>query len=448
MSVYSNKNGGLYRMKHKFINGVLVTSLLTGGSIPICALASPIAFAETQQENVDLSLSLGQLGNQSTYIQFYVDEALKRPNVQVAELPALQTDQTIMKQDMQEWSSELYPHLILLYAKSKGFTTKFNSYYPNLKQFIDSKEDQQGFFDRLEALQDIVQSNQDKIQSHINELQSFQSQLTSDITKLNGHVEQGIKVLGGSKDQRTTELNEARAKIQKDLQELALIPGALNAQGFEIFKDVYSFTKEMITPAAESALAAINKGKEIEKSIAEAEKAAETAAKEANKSTQEIEAAKQEAREKIETDKKSDMAAAAAAKSQEYDLLKAFDLDKIQKACNSFAAINKLSVSQQEKLTDLQTQNKKIYELTKQLTIVDVQKNLLNQMQNDAHTFADKVKVEISLLETYKKDWGQVKECITQLSTNTSDAKGQSAQLKRLTDLTSQLEEQMSTFDR
>ncbi|MGR5863579.1 hypothetical protein ACT7DZ_00235 [Bacillus cereus] len=68
-------------MKHKFINGVLVTSLLTGGAIPICALASPIAFAETSQENVDLSLSLSQLGNQSTYIQFYVDEALKQYQV-------------------------------------------------------------------------------------------------------------------------------------------------------------------------------------------------------------------------------------------------------------------------------------------------------------------------------------------------------------------------------
>ncbi|MDP1459871.1 HBL/NHE enterotoxin family protein [Bacillus wiedmannii] len=434
-------------MKSRVIKGFLVTSFLTGGALPICTFATPIALAEIQQENVDLSLSLGQLGNQSKYIQFYVDEALKRPNVQLADLPALQADQILIKQDMQEWSSELYPHLILLNAKSKGFTTKFNSYYPNLKQFIDSKEDQQGFLDRLEALQDIVQSNQDKIQSHINELQYFQSQLTSNMTNLNSHVDEGIKILGGSKDQRNTDLNEARTKIQKDLQELALIPGALNAQGFEIFKDVYSLTKEMINPAAEAAMAAINKGKEIENSIAEAEKAAETAAKEANKSTQEIEAAKKEAREKIEKDKKNDIAAAAAAKAQEYDLLKAFDTDKIQKVGNSFAEMNKLSAAQQEKLADLQIQNKKIYDLTKQMTIVDVQKTLLNQMQNGANTFTDKVKLEVSLLETHKKDWEQVKNCIKQLSTNTSDSKVQSAQLKRLKDLTSQLEEQMNRFD-
>ncbi|QDZ77497.1 hemolysin BL lytic component L2, partial [Bacillus cereus] len=114
---------------------------------------------------------------------------------------------------------------------------------------------------------------------------------------------------------------------------------------------------------------------------------------------------------------------------------------------NSFAEMNKLSVAQQEKLADLQIQNKKIYDLTKQLTIVDIQKNLLNQIQNDAHTFTDKIKLEVSLLETYKKDWEQAKNCITQLSTNTSDSKVQSSQLKRLKDLTNQLEKQMNRFD-
>ncbi|MBJ8113883.1 HBL/NHE enterotoxin family protein, partial [Bacillus cereus group sp. N6] len=192
-----------------------------------------------------------------------------------------QTDQLLIKQDMQEWSSELYPHLILLNAKSKGFTTKFNSYYPALKQFVDNNKDQQGFLDRLEALQDVVTLNQGKIQSHINELQDFQSNLDNDMTKLGDHAKEGKDLLSGSGsgkiDQYNTALLEARNKIQKNLQELALIPGTLNAKGFDIFKDVYSLSKEIITPVAESAIAAVNKGKEIEKSIVEAEKAAEKA---------------------------------------------------------------------------------------------------------------------------------------------------------------------------
>ncbi|MBJ8113867.1 hemolysin BL lytic component L2, partial [Bacillus cereus group sp. N6] len=196
-----------------------------------------------------------------------------------------------------------------------------------------------------------------------------------------------------------------------------------------------------------SAIAAVNKGKEIEKSIVEAEKAAEKAAKEANKSTVEIEAVKKEAREKIEKDKKNEIAAAAAAKAQEYDLLQIFDVDKIQKTYNSFADINKLSASQRAYLDDLQKQNETIYKLTTKLTIVDIQKDLLNLMKDDADTFTNQIKLEISLLQSYKKDWDQVKDCITQLSTNTSDPKVQLAQLKRLKDLNSQLEAQMNEFN-
>lgn len=446
-----HKNEGVYRMKNSVINGLLVTSLLTGGALPICALASPIAFAETQQENVDMSLALSHLGNQSKFIQLSVDDTLKRPIVQMAEVPALQTDQTLIKQDMQEWSSELYPHLIALNAKNKEFTTKFTSYYPALKQFIDTKEDQQGFVDRLEVLQDIVTSNQSKIQSHINELKSFQSQLDANKTKLDGHVKEGITVLGGvgsgKIDQYNAALKDARDKINKDLQDIALIPGALNAQGFEIFKDITSLANGILTPAAQSAMAAINKGNAIEKSIAEAEKAAETSAKEANKSAKEIEDAKKDARAKIEKENQSAIAAAAATKAQEYDLLKALDVEKIQKTYNSFAEINKLSASQREKLADLQSQNQNIYTFTTKLKIADVQKVLLNQMQNDANAFADKVKVEVSQLEDYKKDWNQMKDCMTQLSANTSDSKNQTMQLKRLKDLTNQLEEQMNGFN-
>ena len=41
------------------------------------------------------------------------------PNVQLEEVPALNTNQFLIKQDMKEWSSELYPQLILLNSKVK-----------------------------------------------------------------------------------------------------------------------------------------------------------------------------------------------------------------------------------------------------------------------------------------------------------------------------------------
>ncbi|MBG9612215.1 HBL/NHE enterotoxin family protein [Bacillus cereus] len=438
-------------MKKKVLKGVLVTSILIGGGIYIPIVATPMALAETSQEYTDLSPALRKLGAQSTLMQMFVDQARARPNIQMIEIPALLTRQSFMKQDLQEWSSQLYPQLILLNAKVKGFTTKLNSYYPTLKQCVDNNEFGSEFSDRLEILQDMVISNQGKIQSHINELQLFQTQLNNNTQELNKHIEAGQQMLtasgSGKIDQYKTDLVNAKATIQKDLLEIASIPGALNAKGFEIFKDVYSLTKEIITPAAETALAAINKGKEIEKSIGEAEAAAETAAKEAGKSAQEIELAKKEAREKIEQDNKGELAAAAAAKVQEYDLMKMIDVEKIQNTYNSFADINKLTASQKVYLDDLKEQNQLIYTLTTKLTVADIQKVMLLEMQNDVDTFEGLVKQELTFLDNYKKDWNQINDSITQLSTNTSNSDMQVAQLKRLKELSMQLEEQANQFN-
>ena len=51
--------------------------------------------------------------------------------------------------------------------------------------------------------------------------------------------------------------------IQSDLQQIALLPGALNEQGFKIFQEIYSLSKDIIEPAAQTAVAAYNKGKKL-----------------------------------------------------------------------------------------------------------------------------------------------------------------------------------------
>ena len=142
---------------------------------------------------MDISSSLRKLGAQSKLIQTYIDKALMSPNVQLEEVPSLNTNQFLIKQDMNEWSSELYPKLILLNSKSKGFVTQFNSYYPTLKQFVDNKENKEGFLDRLEVLQDKATINQESVQRQINELTDLKLQidkklkdLDTDVTKAQG----------------------------------------------------------------------------------------------------------------------------------------------------------------------------------------------------------------------------------------------------------------------
>ncbi|PER44091.1 hemolysin BL lytic component L2 [Bacillus thuringiensis] len=439
-------------MKTKIMTGFLITSIVTGATIPINTLATPIVQAETQQENMDISSSLRKLGAQSKLIQTYIDQSLMSPNVQLEEVPALNTNQFLIKQDMKEWSSELYPQLILLNSKSKGFVTKFNSYYPTLKSFVDNKEDREGFSDRLEVLQEMAMTNQENAQRQINELTDLKLQLDKKLKDFDTNVVTAQGILGtdgtGKIDQLKNEILNTKKAIQNDLQQIALIPGALNEQGFAIFKEVYSLSKEIIEPAAQAGVAAYNKGKEINNSILEAEKKAVQEATEQGKTALEIESAKKAAREAIEKSKQGEIAAAAAAKTQEYDLMKVIDTEKIKKTFGVFAEVNKLTAEQRAYLDDLEKQNQKIYDLTTKLSIADLQKSMLLLTQNDLHTFANQVDVELDLLKRYKEDLNLIKNSITKLSTNvdTTNEQSQKDTLRQLKNVISYLEEQVYKF--
>lgn len=99
-------------------------------------------------------------------------------------------------------------------------------------------------------------------------------------------------------------------------------------------------------------------------------------------------------------------------------------------------------------LDDLEIQNQKLYDLTKKLTIADLQQSMLLLMQHDLHTFASQVDVEIDLLKRYKADLNLIKNNITKLSTD-ADAANQLSQqdtLRRLKNIINQLEEQVNKF--
>lgn len=439
-------------MKKKIITGLMMTSIFTTGAIPLHTFTTPIAQAESQEENIAISSSLRKLGAQSKLIQMYLDQALISPNVQLEEVPALNTEQFLIKQDMKEWSSEHYPKLMLINSKSKGFATKFNNYYPTLKGYVDNKNDKEGFLDRLEVLQEMTMTNQDTVQLQINELTELKLQLDKKLKDLDMDVTKAQGVLSlegtGKIDKLKDELLTTKKLIQNDLQQMALLPGALNVQGLKIFQEIYSLAKDIIDPAAQTAAAAYNKGKEINKSILEAEEKAEQEAKEKGKSVLEIEAAKKEAREAIEKNKKGEIAAAAATKAKEYDLMKAIDPEKIKKTYSTFAEVNNLKAEQRAYLDDLEQQNQKLYDLTTKLTIADLQKSMLLLMQHDLHTFASQVDVELDLLKRYKEDLNLIKNSITKLSANvdTTDDPTLKDTLRRLKNIISQLEEQVDKF--
>lgn len=433
-------------MKKKVVTCIMLASLATGGVIPLHVLTNPVVQAESI-ETLDLSSSLRKLGALSALIQMSIDQSLKRPDVTVIEIPALSSSQQNVKRDMTEWENELHPKEMQLYARSKAFVYKFDSYYPQLKDFVDNeKTDSQEFLDRLATLQTTVASNQSKIQSHIKELEKFKVNVSKSVEKIDANVQAGKTLFGESKkmDELKTTITDARAAIDKDLEQIALVPGALNEAGLKLFKEIYTTIKEIIDPVADSAMEAINKGKEIEKSILQAEADAETKAKEDGKTDSEIAELKKEAREKIEKDKKADIAAAVAAKMQDYDLIKKIDLDRIEKMYKEFGQMNTLTVEQQRALNDLSLQNQKIYDGTKNLTIAEAQQTKMLLMQNDVHDFAENIEKELVSLNTYKEDWSQIGDSIQQLSDATTD---KTVKLKRVKELCKQLKQQIDQLN-
>lgn len=440
-------------MKNSITKKVLITSVVLASAISNYVFSPAIVIqANTQQERIDISSSLRKLGAQSKLIQTYIDQNLVTPNIQLKELPSLNTNQFLIKRDMKEWSSELHSNLILLNSNSKGYVTKFNNYYPTLKGFVDNKEDREGFLARLEVLQDMAIRNQENVQHQINELTDFKLQLDKKLKDLDTDVAKAQGLLVSEKtakiDLVKNELLNTKKAIQSNLQEIALLPGALNEQGFKVFQEIYNLSKDIIEPAAQTAVVAYNKGKEINNAIVDAENKAEQEAKEKRKSAIEIEAAKKEAREAIEKSKKGEIAAAAVTKTKEYDLMKVIDPEKIKKTYNTFAEINKLTAEQRANLYDLEKQNQKLYDLTRKLTVAGLQKSMILLMQNDLHTFVSQVDREIDLQKRYKEDLNLLKKSITTLLTNVDSVNNTSQKynLRILKTLTSQLEEQVNKF--
>ena len=69
-------------------------------------------------------------------------------------------------------------------------------------------------------------------------------------------------------------------------------------------------------------------------------------------------------------------------------------------------------------------------------------------MQNDLHTFANQVDVELDLMKRYKEDLDLIKNNITKLSTNVDATNEQSQKdtLRQLKNVISYLEEQVYKF--
>lgn len=435
-------------MKHKVFLGAILAVVVTTSSVPFNTYSDGIVYADSQQEELDLSSSWRKLRVKTACIQLSVLQARVNPNVTLPQLPQLNSIQSTIKNTMKDWENEISPCFMYLDVKSKSFINKFDSYYPQLKTAVE-KNDRKEVLNRLDSLKAQVTMNKSKIQNTINEVQPALSEINIKIPKLNRIVVEGQKLLAGPTGKVSilnVEMKNIQNAMDKNLEAIAMIPGALDGQGWEILKLVSSLVKDSMDPVKQATIAAYNKGKEIEKSIEKQQQqvqtAAEEKAKQENRSLTEAEQQdltnkKDAIRKKIEEDNKDAIVAARDAELQKFDFKKMIEVDKIS---NAFGKISILSAEQRKNLNDLVKHNNKLYELTKNLNVAELQYTQMLEMQNTLDKYADQVTEVGQLLIRYKKDWEQIESCIEKMKTNPS-----STHLKRLKDLRDQLEEQVNT---
>ncbi|MHB0803695.1 hemolysin BL lytic component L2, partial [Bacillus thuringiensis] len=312
----------------------------------------------------------------------------------------------------------------------------------------------EAFTARLDSLQSNIAGNKGKLQTYLNELEKLKADVASNIKNLDENVKEGQLLLNGKdgKNSKIAKIKEdlqaTHATIDKDLELIALAPGALNTAGWELFKDLYAFSKDIIDPVAKAAIERAAKGQEAEKNVQDAVDKAEKEAKEKNKdiSAEDLEKATKEAREKAEKENEKDLKDYKDLLLEAFPFAKATDQATLKKLFDEFGKLNTLTVAEMKSVQDLPVQNQKIYDLTKQLTVIESQQAQMLLLQNEMQQFTQKLDTEIVLMKEYKKDWDLMSTSITKLAAAKTDEEKNTA-LDRFAKLSKQLGKQVQQLD-
>lgn len=442
----------------KIATSAMLATIALSGIIPINSMLHPISYAASSQEDTELQTSyissaLIELSDNFLLEYKLQMDARKTPDIQLKEVPDIANQQLLMKRKMSRWEDDLSEALIILNQQNYGVINKFNSYQSNLQGFVNNvkpnKQDKSNFLMRVEDLEETIRNHQEKLAAHISDMIHFNESITENVKDLSGAVNEGYEVLGaGDSSGKIAMLKKEIASIQdhihNDLNTLASLPGQFNAAGWELFKEVYTLTKNTIDPVAESAIKVVQEGERV---VQEAEATARKDAEASGKSKSEIEEAVRQARENA---KKSEaMQAAAAAEAKKYDLLKNIDIERIGKIKNMVADVEQLNVHQRQALQDIEFQQQQLYNKTKDLKITEIQSLLMTTMEHDTSQFATQVQREITYLQKYYQDWEHIKQQMEDLKNPDKqlDRKFLMTELEKIQENFSKLQKQTIYFE-
>lgn len=292
----------------KILTGVVATTIITSGVVPINNLTTNVSYAASDSyDQTDkgalISSSLNYIASEFSFIQLFGNNVLKNANIRLARVPELESNQQLLKANIQEYFNEISPLIISVNQESKRFTRRLDIYSPYLSDVLRPVEGEEvpksEFSNRLTILQRQVSNNKESIQKAVYKLDELKVKLDKNITRLSSSVSKGQIELGDPRGDLKDEVRSLQKEINSHLKDIASLPGKLEDKRNEM-KEQLNKLFQPITKMVKDAGTAIDevRKEEANRSKEDVEKAKAELA-EANEKVKESEEATQKANEKV-----------------------------------------------------------------------------------------------------------------------------------------------------
>ncbi|MFT4141778.1 MAG: HBL/NHE enterotoxin family protein [Bacillus sp. (in: firmicutes)] len=390
----------------KLLRVLIVTIIVLTVMIPIHYRGYLVAYADTINSSNN---PLQALGIKAIDAQIQAIHILQTSNVKLFKLPHLNSSQDTAKEQIKKWLEEIHPKILAINQDNMRFIRKFNTYNHSINNFIDKNSaiDQKKIFRMLKNLKDQNQSNENKLQTEIATLTNLQIELDKCVMQVSRYADEGIQLLddlGGTKKHNllATQIINIKKQIDTDLENIMKFPESISTSAWELF--YFSHKKSNLI---------MNDGLKYVLSLFEDEQAVTLGT---------------------------------------FDILQLIDSENVKRTINQFKETTTMSQMQLQSLRDIVEQNHKLYELTKQLKLTEIQASRIIDMKHNIQVFSKNIHSQINILIEHQLYIQKIKKTLSELMQLENpvqiDVHMLEKHIRLLQHLCENLEKQTNTFEK
>ncbi|PYE87499.1 HBL/NHE enterotoxin family protein [Bacillus sp. 196mf] len=380
-----------------------------------------IAYADekTSKQNFEglkFSASLSEMAVNFKETQKTINNFLKTPNIELTNLPSLQEYQDSIKTDMKYWIDEIDPSLIVINEENKRFLRTYDTYSDSIHEILDNLNNNTRGTDakltkRLEVLQNKVVKRQSDLDSIIQKTKRFQTKFEKHTGSLSSDFTAAtlmINKLTGKGAELSKEIEQIKKDMDDDLKIILAFPGAINEQAIAIGMQVYDLIQEPMKAVSDSAIKTYK--------------------------------TKEKGQDKGHFDKVIDIVG---------DGWEKVNMDKALKIQESYDKLASASTKQKQSLSNIISNNKKLYEKVIELDRVDIQIADISLKNVQLKKIGEQIEERISSIEDLKMDYKKLESFLILLQDNTKakDRNKLSKFLGDLEDFCLKVKKESTTFE-